>query len=182
MSPSGNNRGVRYLICSGRRNYAAGTCSSPSIQVHKLEDIVLAHTLNHYSSNQIIQILEKYKDHALSPQESIRMNTLKQELAKTEDEISSLIDACLVSNPTAISYLNNRIEKLDEEKKKIIEKIAELKNSKNDLQELLQNIDIEQLPEIFTGDDFDLKKYVCSQLIRKITFYNQEHIKIEYTV
>ena len=71
---------------------------------------------------------------------------------------------------------------MDREKKKIIEKITALKNSKSDLQELLRNIDIENLPEIFAGDDFDLKKYVCHQLIRKITFYNQEHIKIEYTV
>lgn len=182
MSPSGSNRGVRYFICSGRRNYASNACNSPSIKMDALEDIVLAHTLQHYSLPEIIQVLDKFKNHTLSPQESVRVNTLKQELAKTENEISSLIDACLVSNPTAISYLNNRIEKLDREKKKIIEKITALKNSKSDLQELLRNIDIEQLPEIFTGDDFDLKKYVCSQLIRKITFYNQEHIKIEYTV
>lgn len=150
--------------------------------MHKLEEIVLAHTLQHYSLPEIIQVLDKFKNHTLSPQESVRVNTLKQELAKTENEISSLIDACLVSNPTAISYLNDRIEKLDREKKKIIEKITALKNSKSDLQELLRNIDIENLPEIFAGDDFDLKKYVCHQLIRKITFYNQEHIKIEYTV
>ena len=182
MSPSGSNRGIRYFICSARRNYARGTCSSPSIKMHKLEEIVLAHTLQHYSLPEIIQVLDKFKNYTLSPQESIRVNTLKQELAKTENEISSLIDACLVSNPTAISYLNDRIEKLDREKKKIIEKITALKNSKSDLQELLRNIDIENLPEIFAGDDFDLKKYVCHQLIRKITFYNQEHIKIEYTV
>lgn len=150
--------------------------------MHKLEEIVLAHTLQHYSLPEIIQVLDKFNNHTLSPQESVRVNTLKQELAKTENEISSLIDACLVSNPTAISYLNDRIEKLDREKKKIVEKITALKNSKNDLQELLRNIDIENLPEIFAGDDFDLKKYVCHQLIRKITFYNQEHIKIEYTV
>lgn len=182
MSPSGSNRGVRYFICSGRRNYASSACNSPSIKMDALEDIVLAHTLQHYSLPEIIQVLDKFKNYTLSPQESVRVNTLKQELAKTENEISSLIDACLVSNPTAISYLNDRIEKLDQEKKKIIEKITTLKNSKSDLQELLRNIDIENLPEIFAGDDFDLKKYVCHQLIRKITFYNQEHIKIEYTV
>lgn len=182
MSPSGSNRGVRYFTCSGRRNYASGTCSSSSIQVQKLEDIVLAHTLNHYSSPDIMQILEQCKNSTLSPQESVQLNTLKQELATTENEISSLIDACLVSNPTAISYLNDRIEKLDQQKKTIMHKITALKNSKSEIQELLQNIDLEQLPEIFAGDDFDLKKYVCSQLIRKITFYSQEHIKIEYTV
>lgn len=182
MSPSGNRSGVRYFTCSTKRNYPAGSCRTGSIKVATLEDFVVENLLNHYNSAEIQEMIKEYTGRTLSPQDSIYLNTLRQDLAKIDKEITALVDACLVSNPTAVSYLNDRIEKLDCKKKKINEKILSLKNSSNTLQDLMQNVNIEQLPEIFSGDDFDAKKHICSQLIRKITFYSREHIKIEYTV
>lgn len=182
MSPSGSRNSTRYFTCSSKRNYAAGTCSSTSIKVSVLEEFITNQLLKRCSLPEVQKIFNHSGYNTLTPQDSLQINTFQQKIAKIDENINKLVDACLTSNATAVSYLNERIEKLDQEKKDYTEKILSLKNSTGNIQELLENIDIDQLPEILSGNDFELKKYVCSHLIKKITFYSKEHIGIEYLI
>ena len=182
MSPSGSRNGVRYFTCSGRRNYASGTCKSTSIKVDTLETFVLSQLQEHYLTDKMIEFFRKNKDFAVSLQDSIRINTIQQDIAKIDTDIETLVNACLESNATAITYLNKKIESLDARKKELTQKLLSVRNSTNRMHNLLQDIDIDAIPDIIASDDFAAKKQLCNRLIKKITYYSKEHIQIEYLV
>lgn len=182
MSPSGSNRGIRYFTCSGKRNYASGTCTSTSIKVTTMEDFVTDQMQKHFLAPKLQELFHTKGKITLSTKDSIRLNTLQQELAKIDSDIEKLLDACLAGNDTAVTYLNNRIETLDQKKKDITRRILALQNSTDQLQQLIQKIDIDRMPEILAGDNFNEKKYLCQQLIKRIVYDSKEHIHIEYIV
>lgn len=182
MSPSGSRSGVRYFTCSGKRNYASGTCRSTSIKVDTLEAFVLDQLREHYLTDRMIAFFHSHKESAVNPQDSIRINTIQQEIAKIDTNIETLVDACLESNETAVSYLNKRIEALDARKKELTQRLLSIQNSTNRIHDLLLGIDIDTVPDILDGNDFAMKKQLCNRLIKSIVYHSKDHIHIEYLV
>ncbi|AEY65058.1 recombinase family protein [Clostridium sp. BNL1100] len=158
------SRGLLYINCGGRKN---GFCYGRKkvIYLKEIEQIVET------------KLLEKMK--SLKPDYIVRTNShlkeindLKIQLAKVDEDISKLVDSLLTLNETAESYINERINELDNKKKLLQNKINKLSmdNSPN-------NIKGEDLSEYLKNwDNYDLeqKKNVAKALITKVVITDEE--------
>lgn len=180
MSPSGSSRGVRYFTCSGKRNYAAGTCTSKSIKVAALEKIVTDDILRYATNPKVIDMFHAMQGSKLTAEQSHEVNLLQQETAKLDIEIDNLLDACSAGNATAIEYLNKRIEKLDNRKHDILNRINEIKKETENVISLFSGIEIENVPYILAHGSVDEKKNVCQFLLNVVLFTNADDVKVYY--
>ena len=55
-----------------------------------------------------------------------KLTALQVELAQVQHEIETLIDTLTGANPVLLSYVNSKIEELDERKQKLVKKSTEL--------------------------------------------------------
>ena len=87
------------------------------------------------------------------------------ELAQVQHEIETLIDTLTGANPVLLSYVNSKIEELDERKQKLVKKSTELS---------VETVSPEQVKEISgyldTWDevDFEDKRRVVDLMITTI--------------
>ncbi len=111
-------------------------------------------------------------------QSNPKLTALQVELTQVQSEIDTLIDSLTGANPVLLSYVNNKIEKLDNQKQEVIQKIAELS---------MDTISSERVKEISgyldTWDEvaFDDKRKVVDLMISKI-FATSEKINIIWKI
>lgn len=182
MSSSGSRGNVKYFVCSGKKNYARGTCQSRSIKVDALEQIVTADMIRYFTDPDILARFHDKHSVSLSSEENARINALQQELAKIDTDIEHLLDACTSGNATAIEYLNKRIESLDQRKNTLQNEILSIRNESGQVTDIFQKIDIYSVPDILQNGTFDDKKYICQSLIHKIYYFSPDDIRVEYLV
>ncbi|MBO5485018.1 MAG: recombinase family protein [Lachnospiraceae bacterium] len=182
MSPSNSRGNVKYFTCSGKRNYASGTCDSKSIKVQSLEEIVIQDMISYFTEPNIISKFHSSPPPQLSSVENLKINALQQEIAKINTDIEHLLDAVTSGNNKAIEYLNRRIESLDEKKNRLNQEILSIRNESNNVLHLFNDINIETLPEILQDGEFEEQRHLCQCLIKKITFNSPEDIIIEYAI
>lgn len=181
MSPSGSSRGARYFTCSGKRNYAAGSCTSKSIKVQALEKIVADDILKYATNPKVIDMFHAMQSGSkLSAEQNHEVNLIQQEIAKLDIEIENLLDACSAGNATAIEYLNKRIEKLDTKKQELLNKITDIKKNTENVLSLFSGIKIEDVPDIMANGAIPEKKNVCQFLLSYILFTDADNVKIYY--
>lgn len=116
----------------------------------------------------------------LTAEQSHEVNLLQQETAKLDIEIDNLLDACSAGNATAIEYLNKRIEKLDNRKHDILNRINEIKKETENVISLFSGIEIENVPYILAHGSVDEKKNVCQFLLNVVLFTNADDVKVYY--
>ena len=94
-----------------------------------------------------------------------KLTALQVELAQVQHEIETLIDTLTGANPVLLSYVNSKIEELDERKQKLVKKSTELSVetvSPDQVKEISGNLD--------TWDevDFEDKRRVVDLMITTI--------------
>lgn len=182
MSPSGSRLNIKYFVCSGKKNYARGTCDSKSIKVSELEEIVLDDMLAHLSDPKIISLFHSDASSQISAPDAGKINSLQQEEAKIEKEINKLVIACTSANEIAIEYLNEHITRLDARKKEIAQEILSVKQKNDSLIRIFKDVDIDSVPGIIRNGSFEDKKLLCHYFILNIIYIDKDNITIEYSI
>lgn len=152
-----------YFTCTGKTNMKVCNAKFDNPHVKTIEPLVaneLKKRLLELKSINIDNSKEKGND----------LNELKIELATIEGQMSNLIDSLASSNDVTTRYVNERMNKLDERKNLILNKIKST---------LVQHQDI-SLPETdFDSLCFEDKKKLAGILIKKILLTNEE-VKIQW--
>ncbi len=147
------------LACSGRTNYHICDAKHKNNHVHQIEE---------YVSKQIEQQIERIKAEPEPPKPAAN-NAEKIELVELDGQIERLIDSLSEANTVAMQYINERLQKLDDRKQELLEKM--------DLKQKTRPI---ELPiYAFSSLGFEEKKHVAARLIKRVLISNEE-IKIEW--
>lgn len=109
---------ARYYICNSK--YISASCDGVgAIQADEVGDIVFDEMLRKLGEFNELSYQEKQGD-------PIELTKLKLRAEEIDKEIASLIDKIISANEATMEYINKRVEILDEEKKELKEKIAQL--------------------------------------------------------
>ena len=92
------------------------------------------------------------------------------------------MDACSAGNATAIEYLNKRIEKIDNQKKELNQRILDIRQESDNVINLYDGIDIDNVPEIILNGSFEDKKGLCKLFVKVVKYTSPEDIEIEYNI
>jgi len=148
----------RYFYCRGRKNNSCHyQVTMP--KADGLEEIAKAEIFERLGE------LRKVKD-TIVVGDTFEINQQKIRLFDVENKINNLVNAVANADDLAASYINRHIEKLDKEKKGIMEDIAklELRESENTVPEF----DIEYIFENWDKFSVEIKKMIAKELIRGI--------------
>jgi len=116
--PRKRSADARYYICNSK--YVSASCDGVgSIQAEEIEDIVFDEMTRKLKEFNELSYTEKQGD-------SIELTKLKLRAEDIEKEIAALIDRIVSASTATMEYINKRIDTLDEEKKALREKIAQL--------------------------------------------------------
>ncbi|ACL76769.1 recombinase family protein [Ruminiclostridium cellulolyticum] len=159
-----NSRGLIYINCGGRKN---GFCFERKRVIYlrdieKIAEVKLLEKIKSLKNEFYVEISSNSKE----------VNDLKIKLAKVEENINKLIDRMLTLNETAGSYVNERINELDNKKKILKNKINKISIEKSS-----QRIKREDLSEYLKNwDNYNLeqKKSVAKALIEKVVITDEE--------
>jgi len=110
--------GYHYLRCRLRtENKACEGCGT--IHQPEIEQFVFDAMLVHMREFQTLNGTDGSK---VNP----KLTALRVELSKVESEIEKLIDTLTAANPTLLTYVNNKVESLDNERQSLAKRIADL--------------------------------------------------------
>ena len=142
-------RGKLRLVCSGRTNFCACDWSHS-------ETVEAAEA---FAEHSIIKIIASGRiDQKEKNEQSIDTNGLKMDLYKIEDKIKNLIAAIAEGNEITQKYINAEIQRLDQEKATILQKMADSSISKKDK---MVGINFAELP-------FEQKKQIAHILVENV--------------
>lgn len=159
--------GKRYICCCGRKD---GICDDKienatfdDIEA-KAEELLLPYIRNfEYCYTEEPQVDES------------RLNELRIEDFKLENEIKEIVSAYVGANKTMQSYLNNKIEELEKRRQAISNEIAELNREKP------MPVDVNEirlLADNWSDLDLETKKSIARLFIKRVTYSNEEmHIE-----
>ncbi len=160
----------RYFVCSGRESKVCNT-PMPTIYATEFESLIRS------------RIADKINDLTIKPkqQESVcndEIDRLFAKIASIDNTIENLVDKIIDSDATAVNYINQKIKKLDNEKKDIIMQIDKLKDANENLPDVkvLSNV-----MDFWEQMCFDDKRDVTELLIDKVVVYN-DTIKITWKI
>lgn len=126
--PRKRSADARYYICNSK--YVSASCDGVgAIQASRIEDIVfdeMSHKLKEFNK---LSFKEKHGD-------PIELTKLKIRAEEIEKEIATLIDKIVSASTATMEYINERIDALDEEKKTVKEKIAQMSAEMYDRQNI----------------------------------------------
>lgn len=109
---------ARYYICNSK--YVSASCDGVgAIQADSIEDIVFDEMSRKLAEFSELSYTEKQGD-------PIELTKLKLRAEEIEKEIATLIDKIVSASEATMEYINKRVDALDEEKKVLKEKIAQL--------------------------------------------------------
>lgn len=116
--PRKRTEDARYYICNSK--YVSASCDGVgAIQADDIEDIVFDEMSRKLKEFNELSYTEKQGDTA-------ELTKLKIRLEEIEKEIATLIDKIVSASEATMEYINKRVDALDEEKKKLREKVSQL--------------------------------------------------------
>lgn len=119
--PRKRTEDARYYICNSK--YVSASCDGVgSIPAREIEDIVFDEM-----SRKLVEFASL--SHREKSGDSMELAKCKVRADQIDKEINELIDKLVLAGAATAEYVNNRIEALDEEKKNVKEKIAQLSAS-----------------------------------------------------
>lgn len=117
-----------YYICNSK--YVSASCDGVgAIQAAGIEDIVFDEMSRKLKEFNKLSYKEKHGD-------PIELTKLKIRAEEIEKEIATLIDKIVSASTATMEYINERIDALDEEKKTVKEKIAQMSAEMYDRQNI----------------------------------------------
>ena len=187
VSTSGSRNGTTYYVCSSKKNRGKNSCNSKTTRLDILDDTVITKLINHINSKEFIDMIENTKLDYLVPLEYVhKKKDIEMKLIKIDSEIENLITSIATGNITLIKYLEERITKLDEEKKTLNKELNDLESSVmadsenllNIKKELKKNNNIEYL---LKNGDIETRKRLSKLFISQITIFSDEII-VDYYI
>lgn len=167
---NGQRNGKRYVYCDGRKNKTCYERKSHAT-FDKLEQAVESVLLPHIGDF-------RYALTERSGENAARLNELKIQQAKIDEEINSIVEKFVKANDTMVEYLNGKVNELEKRKSEIVGEILDLTAQKP------LEIDFKQIKE-FTDNwedlDLETKKQIARQFIKQIT-YTDEELNIEFYI
>ena len=126
--PRKRSADARYYICNSK--YVSASCDGVgAIQASGIEDIVFDEMSRKLKEFNKLSYKEKHGD-------PIELTKLKIRAEEIEKEIATLIDKIVSASTATMEYINERIDALDEEKKTVKEKIAQMSAEMYDRQNI----------------------------------------------
>lgn len=167
----GHGLHYKYFICRGKTNLKICDGFSKAVKVDDIEKIVESEIFKKIEELRNVTINEESK-------EDIEINKIKVQVIDIDKQIENLLDNLAEANQITIKYINERLEKLDKEKNKLLQEIQKLtlENSRNvSLSDTFEKIE--------KWDDLDLeeKKIICKSLIDKVRI-KEDEISIDWKV
>lgn len=150
----------RYFICSGRTNKVCDK-SMPTVYADEFEDSIAQKI-----SEKLNSLTIKPKMQPLIHNDEIEK--LKTSILNIENSIESLVDRIVEADSTTVSYINQKIKKLDLEKTAMLQRISKLEEAENSLPDfkVLHNV-----MSVWDRLSFDDKRDVIELIIDKIVVY-----------
>jgi hypothetical protein len=109
---------VRYYVCNSK--YVSASCDGVgAVHADEIEDIVFDEMTRKLSEFNELSYKERQGD-------PIELTRVKMRAEEIEKEIATLVDKIVSASATTMEYINERIDALDDEKKAVKEKIAQL--------------------------------------------------------
>ena len=185
-----NSRGTQgYYICSSRKNRGYYSCNQKPAAKKTTDPTIIQSILQHYAQPDTIcrirsaNLLLKEP----TPVSLKERNELLIKATQVQKEIDNLMESLSLGNATLIKYINEKIVELDSKKSAIASRIAAIDSGQSeDLEELALmrqlNDVLDDIPKIFSSGTFDEIKDLCHILIKRILFFEDGKIHIEFTV
>lgn len=122
----GHGLHYKYFICRGKTNLKICDGFSKAVKVDDIEKIVESEIFKKIEELRNVTINEESK-------EDIEINKIKVQVIDIDKQIENLLDNLAEANQITIKYINERLEKLDKEKNKLLQEIQKLtlENSRN---------------------------------------------------
>lgn len=167
---NGQRNGKRYVYCDGRKNKTCYERKSHAT-FDELEQAVESVLLPHIADFRYA-LTEKTDENAA------RLNELKIQQMKLDEEINSIVEKFVKANDTMMEYLNGKVKELEKRKSEIVGEILDITAQKP------LEIDFKQIKE-FTDNwenlDLETKKQIARQFIKQIT-YKDEELNVEFYI
>lgn len=144
----------RYYLCTHK--YGAAACSFGSVNADTVDKLVFEEIKTKLSE---FQCLRKSNEEKFN-WEAIQLKTRLEEI---EQEINGLVDKVALANETVMTYINRRAAALDEEKKQLYARLAQINDTSGSSLEEISNY-LDHWDEIEIGD----KMAVVDSLIEVI--------------
>lgn len=163
---NGQKNGKRYVNCGGRKQRICYDRRKP-LTFEDIEAMVEQHLLEHMRNYTFIQVERQQ-------QNKTEINRLKIRLQEVETAIESIVQKMVLANETMAKYLNQEIEKLDSEKKKLTAELETLKIA--DSHEIPED-SIKRYIETWYSMSLEEKKAVAKCFLKAI-FVKDDEISI----
>lgn len=167
---NGQRNGKRYVYCDGRKNktcYERKSHATFDDLEKAVENVLLPHIGDF-----------RYALTERTGENNARLNELKIQQAKIDEEINSIVEKFVKANDTMMEYLNGKVNELEKRKSVIVGEILDLTAQKP------VEIDFERI-KAFTDNwenlDLETKKQIARQFIKQIT-YTDEELNVEFYV
>ncbi|MDC4241829.1 recombinase family protein [Clostridium tertium] len=171
MSAVKNSTGKKYLVCKGKSNQANCEGHKNAIILQDIEDIVEPKIVKKLKELSEIKINTEVKQNR-------KVNEIKIQISKIDEDINKIMEKLLEANNIVMSYINKKIQELDEQKKILYAKMQKENNSDDNLKSIKEviekAIDFESL-------SFENKKDVVKLLIDKVEIADTK-VKITWRI
>lgn len=164
------NSDTKYFNCRGKTNLKICSGHKKTILVKDIESVIEEEIKNKIKKLQNTKLDAK--------KENNKINELKLQIIEIDTQIENLINNLATSKSVVTDYINNRIEKLDNSKKLLLEKMQKIKV------EEVNTISAEEIiKKILNWDNlsFEDKKNICRTVIKKIKIKDNE-IEIDWNI
>lgn len=148
------NRQIKYLMCSGHSNLHCCDVKKFDLLVEDLEELVAIELDKVIEETRVDEI--EMVDQSLDKGKKVR-------LTEIEEKIDRLIQAISEASDITMKYLNKEIEKLDTEKKGLLNSLEGRPSRKSNIK-----------PIVFSKLDFEGKKQIAQNYIKKILVYEKK--------
>lgn len=174
---------LRYFVCGTKKSKSASLCNLKHIRVEKIEEYVTKDIVKHFKDKNILKKLNNITENKPDIKNEKEKSNIENQIVVINDKINNLINAIADANNISLKYINQNIEKLDNEKITLEEKLKKLTMSAykpninvNKIKSIIDNIDT-----VFDTEDLEQKKIIAKTLIDKIILSNDE-IHIIYKI
>lgn len=154
-----------YYLCTHHLNNSEGCEGCGTIRAEELENLIFREMCGKLSALQT---------QGATPKTNPKKKALETELAKVEEEISTLMGKLVVANEVLTAYINQRVLELDGQKRELLKQIANIQIEKK--------ADVEQVSsymEKWESLTLDEKRAIVDTLI-KVVHATEKHVEIKW--
>ena len=157
-------KNIKFWRCCTRATHGPEACEARTIKEEDLQEAVIE-AINHLisESSELKEIIKENIEKVITGNDSGRIEEIDKEMLKVQEEILKVANA-----KKDYTDLANQVEKLRNEKEKILLSIAEEKNEQSRLKEL---------EEFLENHELEIERYdedLVRKLVDKVVVYDEE--------